>query len=259
MSREKQRQESGAQRVAPPKVRGSIRSSAATLVALIVVVASVGCSSMDPYLESSEEIEVGKRGKSRTAATLSLSRDPSADAATQESEASLTSPLMPGSEIYGIYQIDSNRFYVHSVRLFGNWANGWTEGLYEATGGVAFEGDGPTREATLTSAIELWSIRKGEIRYFDDYILGEEGISAVDARVARLAALADWYGGSLDDSASQALAAVTEARPDRFAPLVDSGTLARDVEEAPGIFLFYHRLSYLEESILSETRFKEIE
>ncbi|MFW5807111.1 MAG: hypothetical protein ACOCWU_05530 [Spirochaetota bacterium] len=235
------------------------------MLLIIATLLLASCAGVESRYESSAVVETGGRQKEEAAATLDIMAETRADAA--DGEARLVSPLLPGTELRGVTQSsgDSTAFYVYSVRLFGNWANGWTEGIYEATGEIRLTGADDRRRASLITPIEIWSIRKGTIRFYDDYIRGEEGVSAVEARVSRLEALAGWYreaGGpvyTVDPKvvAEEALAEALERRPARFEGLLESQTLQHDVEEAPELLGYFYNLPYLEENIVETTQFKE--
>jgi hypothetical protein len=100
--------------------------------------------------------------------------------------------------------------YLTALELFANWANGWTDGRYEASGRLVLlpAENGPTDDAAANTAgsdtpippgryelrledpPKLWSVVDGEIRYYDAYYRGDDGVAKVRARVDRLQAFA---------------------------------------------------------------------
>lgn len=185
----------------------------------------------------------------------------------------LRSPWIPGFEARGTLErgFDTHSLYVESVRLFANWPNGWTEAHYEASGTFRAERDGAGRWAvTLVEPLELWGIQSGEIRFFDSYLRAEVGIMRAKARVDRVLAISGWIneaalspadrmpwhprrsgdrgGSSATDRVRARLAAATadSTLPEWIVPLLTSGTLERDLVEAPDLFALFVNLPRME-------------
>lgn len=99
-----------------------------------------------------------------------------------------TNPLLPGATITGdIEHTDEGMlFYVTRVRFFTNWSNGWTEGVYEASGTYLLEGENKVQRISVGDEFTLWDIIEGEIRYFDTYHRGDAGFRKVKHRVDRM-------------------------------------------------------------------------
>ncbi|MBN2511035.1 MAG: hypothetical protein JXB03_12195 [Spirochaetales bacterium] len=103
----------------------------------------------------------------------------------------MTSTLLPGLEIIGETDRSNPRtFSVTSVNMFGNWPNGWTHCRYEASGTYTFVESGNGLWVNVTAPLELWEIEKGEIRYFDTYFRGDNGLHKARQRVDRMKELA---------------------------------------------------------------------
>ncbi len=102
----------------------------------------------------------------------------------------LKSPLIPGIIIKGqiVEQENDKVFLISDARLFGNWNNGWSEGFYEATGKYILTSsvDGTGYYLKEVDPFELWDIKYGEIRYFDNYYRNDDGLWKVKNRVDRL-------------------------------------------------------------------------
>lgn len=109
-----------------------------------------------------------------------------------ESRFELRSPLINQVVIYGSYEEQSDNtadrvvLYVERVRLFANWPNGWTEAHYEASGRLVLTAEGEKWRCALEEPLELWEILSGELRHYDTFYRGEEGMSRVKNRVDRL-------------------------------------------------------------------------
>lgn len=268
-----------------------------------------GCASRPDF--TTEEM-FDHRGKRRfEAPTVALSVEerlpgtttdgentPSVDGAAGRGE--LTSPLIPGITFGGVLSGDEDELslYVTDVHLFGNWANGWTEGFYEASGVVTFtreeaaEGETASWRVRVDDPFELWSLKRGTIRYYDSYLVEEEGAGAVRVRVDRLEAYAEWfgdaeqgagalfygdarrngaYGGALvpefeaalmavlldgspaaesEPAAPPSAASTPAPLPESLVRLLESGTIARDLREAPSLFLAIYNLDYFESRVL---------
>ncbi|MBN2616988.1 MAG: hypothetical protein JXR64_01610 [Spirochaetales bacterium] len=197
-----------------------------------------------------------------------------------------TSPNLPGFSISGIVANEEgiDYLYITSVRMFSNWAGGWTEGFFEASGRYQLEKSGNNYKLTEIDPFELWDIVSGEIRYHDNYYRGDDGVWKVKNRVDRLKELCrvltidmgfNKYSGNLEKEIYPTLfpelykfkklevkgllpksyyesglepktvrandikwrVDYTQAVfPQEFWELRDSGTLYRDVLEAPDIF-----------------------
>jgi hypothetical protein len=123
-----------------------------------------------------------------------------------ERRALLTSSLTPSLTFVGDAVTEETgriTIYLTEMRIFTNWANGWTEGRYEASGnlelrpapsaaGGAASKDGEAAAGVtaytlyVTDQPALWSVVEGEVRYYDTYYRGDDGIAKVRARVDRL-------------------------------------------------------------------------
>jgi|GEM_PF-663913 len=173
--------------------RRGAAAGAAAIAAVLVTLALGACASA-PDLATRETFD--HRGKRRLEAPMV------AVELETGAHATLSSPLIPGITFGGVVSGDEREFslYVTEARLFGNWANGWTEGFYEASGVVVFSRAGAAWRVRVEDPLELWSLESGGIRYYDSYILGEEGASKVRVRVDRLEAYADWFRGSAGES-----------------------------------------------------------
>lgn len=225
------------------------------------------------------------------------------------------SPLIPGITISGqLSREGQNIFcYITDVRLFSNWENGWTEGFYEASGKYRLikESSNSYRIVEIDK-FELWDIESGEIRYYETYYRGDDGLWKVKNRIDRLLELSrvlhkdfDFnpiYGNiekknslgeafgkevyptlfpelnkfkklekegklPLDFYKSQNKPETVRGNgikwrtdytktvfPEQLWDLRDTGTLYRDVTEAPNIFFSLYNLdSFFEEILLKET------
>ncbi|MCG8481463.1 MAG: hypothetical protein MI724_20380, partial [Spirochaetales bacterium] len=214
---------------------------------------------------------LGRRRHVRSEATIEL---------TDESFA-LTSPWLPGATVSGELRRESPvrwTAYIDGVEIVANWSNGWTYAVLDASGTLAIEGgvvageEAPQRVTVeLMDTIDLWTLTEGEIRYFDDYIRGEEGLGRVQARLDRTEAYAGWlreshsgsgalrvgharrdgaYGESLVEGMENALGRVSDAVPDWMAPLLESGTVERDLLESAQLIQFFVNIAYVESAVL---------
>jgi hypothetical protein len=234
----------------------SFRRSAAVFAATVLTIAS--CASAPDYV--GEEI-FDHRGKRRLEA-------PSVSIAIDGDRATVTSPFIPGISFSGFVADDTGEtvIYLTDARLFGNWSNGWTEGFYEASGVLALERIEAGRwRVRIDDPPDLWSITSGEIRYYDDYILGEEGTTKVRTRVDRLEAYARWlrenggepFYGDVTRAGEygpayrpELVAAIDPGVPESIARLVESGTFERDIREAPTLALAIYNLDYFVDDVL---------
>ncbi len=169
--------------------------------------ASVGAPAPPEVRSRANELPV-------TVEIIPSSEDP---AAAVSGEARITSPLMPALTLVGdVVPTDGAAdIYLTELRIFTNWANGWTEGRYEASGRIRLEprdAEAPDARAASRAApavaavglsktaytiavadpLQMWSIVEGEIRYYDTYHRHDDGVAKVRARVDRVRELADW-------------------------------------------------------------------
>ena len=104
------------------------------------------------------------------------------------STGSLTSPYIPGITLNGDIEETATgfRLYITEVLLFAEWPNGWTEARYEGTGSFLFEREQDAWLFRIQDSLELWEIVSGEIRYYDTYFRGDNGLWKVRNRVDRI-------------------------------------------------------------------------
>ena len=244
------------------------RRSALLGVAWLAVASS--CASVG-YATQSEFDHLGRRRHVRSEATIELS----------DESFVLTSPWLSGATVSGEVRRESPlrwTGYIDEVEIVANWSNGWTYAVLDASGTLAIEGgvvageEAPQRVTIeLVDAIDLWTLTEGEIRYFDDYIRGEEGLGRVQARLDRTEAYAEWlrerhgggdalrigharrdgaYGEALIEGMESALESASEAVPDWMAPLLESGTVERDLLESAQLIQFFVNIAYVESAVL---------
>ena len=105
-----------------------------------------------------------------------------------EIKGELKSPYIPGITLHG--EIEETEegfsFYITKIRMFTNWPQGWTDAYYEASGHIVFQEQNDQWTAETTDTFELWDILKGEIRYYDAYFRGDEGLWKVKNRIDRI-------------------------------------------------------------------------
>lgn len=96
----------------------------------------------------------------------------------------MTSALIPGITLYG--NESGGYLYVTKVRLFSNWAQGWTEGFYDASGKYKIEKAQNGFYLIQEDQFELWDIISGEVRYKNKYYRDDDGLQKVRNRVNRI-------------------------------------------------------------------------
>lgn len=104
--------------------------------------------------------------------------------AVKDYTAELTSPALPGMSFSGTFEDDT--FYITQVRIFSNWANGWTEGYYQASGKYFIDYSDAGFTLMEMDPIEIWDIETGEIRYGGNYYRKDDGLQKVRNRVERI-------------------------------------------------------------------------
>jgi hypothetical protein len=148
------------------------------LVSVVTLSSIVSCTTTEETFTGT----LPREGDSRSAViTVLHSRD-------GELIAEITSPYIPAITISGELHVDTGErsLLVTGCRMFAQWPNGWTEAEYEASGKFRFVHTSGGWTAIVEDEFELWNITAGEIRYYDTYYRGEDGIRKVRNRVERI-------------------------------------------------------------------------
>ncbi len=202
-------------------------------------------------------------------------------------------PLIPAAVIYTDVEKGTKenlRLYVTKVRFFTNWPNGWTEGVYEASGMYLISDDTENARIKLQDEFTLWDIVSGEIRYFDTYYRGDDGFSKVKNRIDRMTEISRYLqeekgfppyyrennfltsveeflfpevtgaekgtGGKKETALGAGIfwnkGYSEKILPEQYIELRNSGTLYRDFEEAPELFYTIYNLDYVMNTYLQE-------
>lgn len=222
----------------------------------------VSCATVDERYVAGEQFD--HRGRRRhTEPVLVVERS--------GTSAAITTPWLPGMEMLGFFE--ETTVYVTGVRLFANWANGWTEAVFEASGTLRSApveaGDGSRISLHVEEPVELWTLEEGGIRYYDTYLLGDEGRGRVRGRVNRLQEVAQWmrerggpdaygsdsregrYGRAMVDDVRHAVQREIEGgtAPEWLVTLQESLSLERDLREAPGMLVALYNLEHFNGSL----------
>ncbi|MEX2442169.1 MAG: hypothetical protein WD492_01090 [Alkalispirochaeta sp.] len=232
-------------------MRNTRYGSALVLAVLLIT----SCASVDERYVAGEQFD--HRGRRRHA-------EPALVMERSGTEVAVTTPWLPGTELFGI--IDETTVYVTGVRLFANWANGWTEAFFEASGTITVEptwvGEQARFSVHVEEPVELWTLYAGGIRYYDTYLLGEDGLIRVRGRVNRMREVAEWmreqggpdsygsdshdgaYGPAMVDDVRRAVDADIDAgtAPEWLIPLYESQSLERDLREASDMLVALYNL-----------------
>lgn len=90
--------------------------------------------------------------------------------------------------LYGNLKADT--LDVTTVYWFDNWANGWTEARFTATGEIKINHTSQKEDfCEIIQPIILVETEAAKIRYKDTYISGEDGIKALNNRLSRVEAI----------------------------------------------------------------------
>ncbi len=237
-----------------------MRSKSYGGVLVLAVLLITSCASVDERYVAGEQFD--HRGKRRHA-------EPALVVERSGTEVTVTTPWLPGTELFG--NLEGTTVYVTGVRLFANWANGWTEAFFEASGILRVVPVAGTRFSLHTDEpVELWTLYDGGIRHFDTYLLGEDGLIGVRGRVNRLKEVAFWlrerggptaygsdsrdgaYGPAMESEVRQAVQAAIDsgAAPEWLIPLHESQSLDRDLREASGMLVALYNLEHFNGRLL---------
>ncbi len=252
-------------------------------ILIVLLFIFTGCSSAIKELDS-ENIFIKKLNSNRNKLhelNFKILEDENGDLI-----GSLTSPFIYGAKFTGDIKENENgdiSFYIEEYKAFCNWPNGWTEVKKEATGQILFEyktfNIGSDNELYYTANIiyelEIWDIKSGGIRYFDDLYLGEKGLSKVSNRLDRIEAINDFlktqnfpeyfghltkdtsYGPEFHDTIEDFLFDDNTQYPENLLDLKEYGTILRDFEEAYGLMFIQYNIDYFLNDLLPGSEFLE--
>lgn len=193
---------------------------------------------------------------------------------------SLTSAFIYGAEFTGEIEENENgdiSFYIEEYQAICNWPNGWTEMTYEATGNLVFEyqSNRDSYKINIKYAPEIWDIKNGGIRYFDDYYLDGKGLSKVKDRMLRINAYNDFlkeqdfpeyfghqtkdtsYGPEFRNTIEDFLFNDSTEYPEQLKDIKEYGTVLRDFEEAYGLMFIQYNMDYFLVKLLPGSIFME--
>jgi len=189
----------------------------------------------------------------------------------------LTSPIIKSAALIGDMSKDESgdyHLYIDRIDFLDNWPNGWTSGSSEASGEILFDTSGDYLTAHIVESFQLWEQTKGEIRYFDDYYRGDKGFEKVKNRMNRIhhivtylkeQQLPDYFGhkwrktayGAPFTKSVKSILFKNDNLPEHLQPLLKSGTLMRDFEEAAGLIIMEYNMEYYFSTILEGAQFIE--
>jgi hypothetical protein len=236
----------------------------------------ISCATPGNGIKTETRFRPDPKKDSKTAA-VSLRTTGASDTPRREERAEMSSPLLPSFTVGGYLDGrdgPERRFIVTDIRVFDNWANGWTEGFFEASGILAFRREYLLWRCTQEDPLKFWGTQSGEIRYYDRFFRGGDGAAKVKARFDRISEAVDYmrrrpgalsfygdfikktdYGKPLAPDIEEvfffrtAASSLTDAPspnlPENLRPVIANGTLFRDYEEAPGLWLSLYNLPYV--------------
>lgn len=248
------------------------------LVIAVMFLFITGCISTTKALETTKNFQKSKKqlflsNKKQTTILFKQNKK-------GESWFELTSPFISGAAIRGEIKSDGSSdytLYIEAFHFLVNWPNGWTEGEYEASGQInlILDRSDDLWHANIVDKFEIWDIKKGAIRYFDDYYQDQKGMDKVKNRMVRIQAVVSFlkqqkafpklfghlwkkssYGKSLKKIVGKFIRNKSTVYPEELIPLKESGTLTRDFEEAAGLFLIDYNMEYYLNEILNGATFK---
>lgn len=190
----------------------------------------------------------------------------------------LSSPFIIPAKFYGDVvrdESDDYTFYIEKLKYITSWPNGWTHGEHEASGTIIFKKYGNQYKAVVKEDVEIWEITRGEIRYFDDFYRGNQGLQKVKDRVTRIRALVSFLksqpdfpehfvrvwtktnnNSAFNKSVKKLLLNKNTKYPPELIELYKSGTVKRDVEEAIELFFMEYNMNYFFNEILNNSLFQ---
>ena len=190
-----------------------------------------------------------------------------------------TSTFILPAILTGSFKADQSgdiTFYISKIAYTTSWPNGWTYGEYEASGVIKFKKSEKGYISEVLEPVEFWELKKGEIRYFDDYYIREEGLKKVKDRMDRIDAVVNYLRGiedyNLPDFFGNAwfstrysvefkpvvkkmLFDKERKLPEELEKLRETETLLRDWEESCELIYMKYNFDYFFENILNNYKF----
>ncbi|MBP7553283.1 MAG: hypothetical protein KA885_07635 [Spirochaetes bacterium] len=167
-------------------------------------------------------------------------------------------------------------FYISKIDFTTSWPNGWTFGEYEASGIIKFNKAEKGYISEVLEPVEFWELKNGEIRYFDDYYIKEEGLKKVKDRMDRIEAIVNYlksvedvklpdifgnvwfstrYSVEFKPLVKKILFDKERKFPDELEKLRETETLLRDWEESCELIYMKYNFDYFFENILNNYTF----
>lgn len=172
-----------------------------------------------------------------------------------------------------------------SLELFGNWPHGWSYCEYEISGKYEIENGDKGFSIREIDRMMIWEIKKGELRHYDEYYREDDGLHKMRNRISRIREVSRFlkkemgfppfspslYSNKKEGKAftklqgkflfPEVFGGVTipflsagkywdneytkENFPDHLIALRNTGSLWRDFEECPGIFISLYNIDYI--------------
>ncbi|OHD82425.1 MAG: hypothetical protein A2355_01185 [Spirochaetes bacterium RIFOXYB1_FULL_32_8] len=173
----------------------------------------------------------------------------------------IKSPFLICAEISGVIKKTELTTDVHidTIHYLTSWANGWTEGIFDATGIISFYNENGKNIVSIKEEITIFDLKKGNLRYYDTMYQNEDGYKKVQDRFTRIKAIIEYlktngytkpygkvyfkseYSNAFLYDVKKSLLAKNVKLPENLQRLKDSGTLEKDIQEAVElIFTLYN-------------------
>lgn len=144
---------------------------------------SIGCTTLKAKYDSEITYKIFRDSK-KPESVIKIKIDKKGDK-IGELSSQLISPAVIIGEIIED-QTGDITFIINSMKYLSNWANGWTQGESEASGIIIFNKIDSEYKIIIKEDFEIWEVKKGEIRYNDNYYRKESGLKKVSNRMKRI-------------------------------------------------------------------------
>ena len=241
---------------------------------IMAVIMSTGCKSTVKRLESTNQYMIKKE-------RVLQSKRSETRVKIYEQNGKLSfkwvSPLVYWAALQGDVKETGKGYQlnINQLNILTNWPNGWTYGVYDASGTIELDSTGDCWTAGTMEDIEVWELIKGEMKYFDDYYLNENGLDKVKNRMYRIRAYNKYlrtktdqeyfghrgresqYGTSYKAVFKSVFLNRNVPVPEEFLELKKSGTIYRDFEEALGLMYMDYNMDYYFKNKINGVEFSE--
>ncbi|OHD27891.1 MAG: hypothetical protein A2Y34_14610 [Spirochaetes bacterium GWC1_27_15] len=248
------------------------------LIIVFIILFLSSCLTINNKFVSKEKYQINAKSKAYiNAASFTIFNDEKGKIIAE-----FKSEFVPSTIFRGDCEFinDNIAFTINNINFLSSWANGWTLGENLATGKIIFEKQGNIYKAKIIEKPEILELKKGEIRYFDDYYRFEKGFTKTKDKIDRITEIVKFiksqkeklklpeyfgsfwlkttYSESFDTMLKKYLLDKNTDYPVNLKPLLESKTIERDLEETEEVFVMFYNFDYFFDNLLKNLQFEKL-